>query len=214
MRLLVLRRIVWMILFSLAVLPLRGQQSIPVYLEGEIGVDRFGDGDVRSVFPAGAAFRLGAAFALADQERLRLRPQGGVKFFGNTIDEEVTEQLLIIKGGVQVSYDAFFLGRTTFFPYLAVDYNWVSNFDMESYGEDDVSYSENYLRGTGISEEVGLRVQVSDWYVKAGYELFRPRLRVRQSIVDDDLTSGYVTPPSHPFRFNTVNISIGFSIRP
>ena len=85
---------------------------------------------------------------------------------------------------------------------------------MESYGEDDVSYSENYLRGTGISEEVGLRVQVSDWYVKAGYELFRPRLRVRQSIVDDDLTSGYVTPPSHPFRFNTVNISIGFSIRP
>ncbi len=214
MRLSILRRVVWVALLLLAVLPLRGQQSVPVYLEGEFGVDRFGDASVRSVFPAGAAFRLGAAFALADQGRLRLRPQGGVKFFGNKIDEEVTEQLLIIKGGIQVSYDAFFLGQTTFFPYLGIDYNWVSNFDMESYGEEDVSYSENYLRGTGMSQEIGLRVQIREWYVKAGYELFRPRLRVRRSIVDDDLTSGYLTPSSHAFPFNTVNISLGFSIRP
>lgn len=210
----VLRKVGWMALFSLATLHLYGQRSVPVYLEGEFGIDRFTDASVRSVFPAGAAFGLGAAFALTDQERLRLRPQGGVTFFGNKIDDQITEQLLIIKAGIQVSYDALFFGQTTFFPYLSVDYNWVSNFDMENYGEDDVSYSENYLRGTGISQEIGLRVQIREWYVKAGYELFRPRLRVRRAIQDDDLTSGYLTPSSHVFPFNTVNISLGFSIRP
>lgn len=210
----VLRTAGWTILCWLAALHLHAQRSVPVFLEGEFGIDRFSDASVRSVFPAGAAFRLGAAFALGDQERLRLRPQGGVTFFGNKIDEEVTEQLLVIKAGVQVSYDAFFLGRTTFFPYLGVDYNWVSNFDMESYGEDEVSYSKSYLHGTGISQEVGVRVQVGEWYAKVGYALFRPRLRVRRSIIDDDLSSGYRTPSSHVFSFNSFNISVGFSIRP
>lgn len=205
---------VWIILLLSTAMRLHAQRSVPIYLEGELGIDRFHDSSVRAVFPAGAAFRVGAAFALAEQERLRLRPQVGVIFFGNKIDEEITEQLLIIKGGVQVSYDAFFVGRTTFFPYLDIDYNWVSNFDMESYGEDNVSYSENYLRGTGMSHEIGFRVQRNEWYVKAGYEFFKPRLRIRRSIMDEDLTSGYLTPSSHTFPFNAFHISLGFSIRP
>ncbi|PPL03528.1 hypothetical protein [Parapedobacter indicus] len=210
----VLRKSGWMGVLLLAALELHAQRSLPVYLEGEFGVERFGDASVRSVFPTGAALRLGAAFALADQGRLRLRPQGGVTFYGNKINEEVTEQLLFVKGGMQVSYDAFFLGRMTFFPYLGIDYNWVSNFDMESYDGEEATYSENYLHGTGISQEIGLRVQISEWYVKAGYGLFRSQLRVRRSILDNDLTSGYVTPPSHSFQFDTINISVGFSIRP
>ena len=204
----------WTAVLLLVTLGLRAQQSLPVYLEGELGGSRFSQASVRSVFPAGAAFRLGAAFALTDEERLRLRPQGGVTFFSNQLDENVAEQLLIIKAGVQVSYDAYFVGRTTFFPYVSLDYNWVTNFDMESYGEDDVSYSENYLRGNGLSQEVGLRVQVGEWYVKAGCEFFKPRLRVQRSLINDDLESGYITPPSHAFSLHTVNISVGFSIRP
>ncbi|GGC17795.1 hypothetical protein GCM10011386_07160 [Parapedobacter defluvii] len=204
----------WIGILLLASLRLNAQQEVPVYLEGEFGVDRFGEASIRSVFPAGAVIRLGAAFALADQGRLRLRPQGGVKYFGNKIDEEITEQLLVIKAGVQASYDVFFIGQATFFPYLGVDYNWVSNFDMEDYGEEDATYSENYLRGSGMSQEIGLRVQIREWYVKAGYELFRPRLRAKRSIIEDDLAGGYLTPSSHAFRFNTLNISIGFSIQP
>ena len=204
----------WIVVLLFAVLSLRAQQSVPVYLEGEIGGRLFSNASIRSVFPAGAAFRLGAALALADEGRLRLRPQGGVTFFSNQIDEDITEQLLVVKGGMEVSYDAYFVGRTTFFPYAALDYNWVFNFDMESYGEDDVSYSENYLRGNGLSQEVGLRVQVGEWYVKAGYEFFKPRLRVQRSLINDDLESGYVTPSSHVFLLNTVNISVGFSIQP
>lgn len=204
----------WIGAVLLATLPLHAQQKVPVYLEGEFGIDRFSDASVRSVFPAGAAIRLGAAFALTDAERLRLRPQGGVQFFGNKIDEEITEQLLIVKGGVQVSYDVFFVGQATFFPYLAVDYNWVSNFDMESYDEEDATYSENYLHGNGPSQEAGLRVQIREWYIKVGYEWFNPRLRVRRSIIEDDLVAGFLTPSSHSFRFNSLNVSLGFSIRP
>ena len=209
-----LKKLGWTAVWLAAALGLRAQQSMPVYLEGEIGVERFADAAVRSVFPAGAAFQLGPSFALANEGRLRLRPQGGVVFFSNQIDENITEQLLNVKAGVQVSYDAYFIGRTTFFPYVALDYNWVSNFDMESYGDDDVSYSENYLRGRGLSQAVGLRVQRGEWYIKAGYVWFRPRLRVQQALVDDDLASGYITPSSHVFSLNTVVISIGFSIRP
>ncbi len=209
-----IRKIGWSGLLVLCISHAEAQRSVPIYLEGEFGVDRFSDAPVRSVFPLGAAIRLGAAFATANEGRLRLRPQGGIRFFGNKINEEITEQLLIVKAGGQISYDAFFVGPVTFFPYVAFEYNWVSNFDMESYTDDDASYSEGYLRGHGSSQEVGLRIQVREWFVKVGYEWFNPRLRLGQSIVEEDLLAGYISPATRRFRFDALNISIGFSIWP
>lgn len=193
--------------------PLQAQDSMPVLLEGEVGVERLGNADVHSVFPVGANLRLGVAFLMANEGRLRVRPQAGVKLFYNEIEEGLTEQLLTIKLGGQLSYDLFYIGQTTFFPYAALEFNWVSNFDAENY-DDNVSYSDRYLRGSGFSQEVGLRVQIKEVVVKAGFEVFNPHLRVRRSIIADDLAAGYITPESHPFRLNALNIAIGFSLWP
>src|SRR3546814_6927206 len=106
----------------------------------------------------------------------------------------------------------FDLGDATFFPYLAADFNWVANVDAEKEGDGDdadVTYSDSYLKGAGFSQEVGLRVQVREWYVKLGYEFFNPRLKVRKGIIDDDLASGYLTPRNHRFNFNSFNITVG-----
>jgi len=187
-------------------------EKFPVLLDAEIGASRFTSPATRSVFPLGANLKVGPVFAFGDQWRFRLRPQVGVTFFSNRIDDWVTEQLLIVKLGGQVSYDAFYLGQATFFPYLAADFNWVANFDAEEVGEGDdtnVTYSDSYLKGTGFSQEVGVRVQVREWYVKLGYEFFSPRLQVRQDVINDDLASGYITPPNHRFNFNSFNISVG-----
>lgn len=196
-------------------LELPAQEKFPVFLEAEVGVDRFAASAMHSVFPAGANLKLGPVFAFADEKRLRLRPHAGVKFFFNEIDDWVTEQLLVVKLGGQVSYDMFYVGQTTFFPYLAADFNWVANYDAESEGDGDdadVTYSDSYLRGSGFSQEVGLRVQVREWYVKVGYEFFNPRLKVKKGLIEDDLASGYITPRSHQFDFNSFNITVGATL--
>lgn len=187
-------------------------EKFPVLLDAEAGANRFTSSTLHAVFPVGASLKVGPVFAFGDQWRFRLRPHAGVTFFSNKIDEWVTEQLLIVKLGGQVSYDAFYLGQATFFPYVAADFNWAANFDAETEGDGDdanITYSDSYLRGTGFSQEVGLRVQMRQWYVKAGYAFFRPRLKVRKDIIDDDLASGYITPPNHRFNFNSVNIAVG-----
>jgi hypothetical protein len=195
---------------------LSAQEKLPVSLDVEAGVERFGSSSMRSVFPAGGNLKIGPVFALTDEWRLRLRPQAGFKMFFNEIDEWVTEQLLIIKVGGQVSYDVFYVGQVTFFPYLAADFNWVTNFDAESDGgsgeDESITYSDSYLKGSGFSEELGLRVQMPKWYVKMGYEFFNPRLKARRSIIEEDLASGYLTPKSHTFNFSTFNITIGATL--
>lgn len=201
----------WMVLI-LSVLGLSAQEKFPVFLDAEIGIERFAASAMHSVFPAGANLKVGPVFAFANEWRLRLRPHAGVKFFSNEIDDRVTEQLLVVKLGGQVSYDVFYLGQATFFPYLAADFNWVANFDAEQEGDGDdasIIYSDSYLKGSGFSQEAGLRVQMREWYVKLGYEFFRPRLKVRRGIIEDDLASGYITPRNHPFNFNSFNISVG-----
>ncbi|WP_353126281.1 hypothetical protein [Parapedobacter pyrenivorans] len=208
-------RMVWVGLL-LSAMTLSAQEKLPVFLEVEAGVERFSSPSIQSVFPTGVNVKMGPVFAFAEEWRLRLRPQAGVKLFFNEIDEWVTEQLLIIKVGGQVSYDAFYIGQVTFFPYLAADFNWVSNYDAESDGgtgeDESITYSDNYLKGSGFSQEVGMRIQLQKWYVKMGYEFFKPRLKARRTIITDDLASGYLTPKSHPFVFNTFNITIGATL--
>ena len=188
----------------------------PIFFEVEAGAERFGDASVRSVFPAGFNIKAGAAFAFGEEWRLRLRPHAGVKFFFNQLGDGVTEQLRMIKVGGQVSYDLFYAGQTTFFPYLSADFNWLANYDAESDGGvgdlENIAFSDNYLSGSGFSPEVGMRIQFGEWYVKLGYEFFNPRMKVRKSIIDEDLDSGYVTPVSHQFNFNTINISVGATL--
>ena len=208
-------RVGWVALLFLAT-TLSAQEKRPVFLELEAGIERFASPSMHSVFPAGAHLTLGPVFALASEGRLRLRPQAGVSLFFNEIDEWVTEQLIIPKLGGQVSYDAFYVRQVTFFPYLAAEFNWVANYDAESDGggeDENITYSDSYLTGTGFSQEVGLRVQVRDWYVKMGYAFFSPRLKVRRDIVADDLASGYLTPRSHSFNFNRINITVGATLR-
>ncbi|MGV3761926.1 hypothetical protein [Parapedobacter sp.] len=204
----------WMMLvLSVSNLPAQERpEKFPVLLDAEVGVDRFTASTMHSIFPVGANLKLGPVFAFGDQWRFRMRPHAGVTFFSNEIDDWVTEQLLIVELGGQVSYDAFYFGQATFFPYVAADFNWVGNFDAEQEGDGDdtdVTYSDSYLRGTGFSQEMGLRIQVREWYVKLGYEFFRPRLKIQKEIIEDDLASGYITPRTHRFNFNSFNMTVG-----
>ncbi len=206
-------RVTCLLWCSLAVCGLRAQEKHPIFLEVEAGAERFSDRGVRAVFPLGFNVELGTAFAMADESRLRLRPQVGAKLFFNEIESGITEQLRMIRLGAQVSYDIYYIGQTTFFPYLSADFNWVANYDAESNGGvgdlENITFSDNYLRGSGFSQEIGMRFQFREWYVKMGYEFFGPRLKARKTLIEGDLASGYITPVSHPFNLNTINVTVG-----
>ncbi|MFC3199263.1 hypothetical protein ACFOET_16685 [Parapedobacter deserti] len=206
----------WILFFPFA--ELVAQSRLPVLLELEGGIEWLGNTSVRRVFPAGGSLKLGPVFAMADQGRLRLRPQAGFKLFFNELDEWTTEHLRMIRLGGQVSYDLFYVGHTTFFPYAAADFNWVANYDAESDGStgdaENTTFSDSYLKGSGFSTEVGMRIQYREFYIKLGYEVLNPRLRVKGYLIDEDLEAGYMTPPSHLFNFNAVNLSVGITIGP
>ncbi|SEL57884.1 hypothetical protein [Parapedobacter koreensis] len=208
-------RLAWVLLFF-SMAKLSAQERLPVFLEMEGGVERFGDASLRSVFPGGMNLTLGPAFSLADQGRLRLRPQAGFKLFFNELDEWTTEHLRFIRLGGQASYDAFYIGQTTFFPFFAIDFNWVANYDAESEATGDsenVSFSDNYLKGWGFSQVAGLRIQYQEFYLKVGYEFFNPRLKATNDVIDGDRVDGYITPSSRRFNFNTINFSLGATVR-
>src|SRR3546814_16168553 len=88
----------WVVLM-LSVSGLCAQEKFPVFLDAEIGAERFTASDMHSIFPVGASLRVGPVFAFGDQWRLRLRPHAGVTFFSNKIEEWITEHLRIVKMG-------------------------------------------------------------------------------------------------------------------
>lgn len=191
------------------------EKPLETFFELEAGYSGLVDRDVRSVFRGGAQLLVGVDLAFGPQNRYRFRPQAGVVFFINQQGEFFQERLRIIKTGGQFSYDAYFIGQTTFFPYVSLDYNFVNNYDWESDGVDfdgnhqNVRYSDSYLRGRGLSTELGLKIQYRNFYTKLGYQFFQPTLRVRDSIVEEELWLGYRTPGSHQFNLNSFNVTVG-----
>src|SRR3546814_13809396 len=113
----------WVVLM-LSVSGLCAQEKFTVFLDAEIGAERFTASDMHSIFPVGASLKVGPVFAFGDQWRLRLRPHAGVPFFSNKIDEWIMETLMIVKRGGQVSYAMFFLGAVTCFPSLSASLYW------------------------------------------------------------------------------------------
>lgn len=196
--------------------------STAAYLELEGGLAMFQSSSLRRDFPIGLQLAFGTELATGRDLRVRLRPQVGVRFFSQPVEEDTNKHFRIFRLGMTFGYDTYFVGQTTFFPYLTLNYNWVNQYDAETIGYDSegratVVYSDSDIKGNGVSTELGLKIQYQRFYVKGGFDIFRPVLRVRyteevERIESDDRLS-IVLQTRHQretFNLNAFSLSIGY----
>src|SRR3546814_10664659 len=94
----------WVVLM-LSVSGLCAQEKFPVFLDAEIGAERFTASDMHSIFPVGASLKVGPFFAFGDQWRLRLRSHARVTFFSIKIAESSEEHTAELQSLIRSSYD-------------------------------------------------------------------------------------------------------------
>ncbi len=199
------------------------QEDLPrmaVNMELEGGASMFQAKTLRSDFPAGLMLDLGAELSTGRDLRLRLRPQVGIRFFSRNIERNVDEQFRQIRLGGTFSYDAYFRGQTSFFPFVSFNYNWVNNYDAETVGHDsegrpNIITSDSFIKGSGLSTAFGVKVQYQRFFIRGGYEIFRPILRERyeEEIELPEPDSGTVTEvrfQRRTFDLSAFNLSIGY----
>lgn len=189
-------------------------------LEMEGGVSVFQAKSLRSVLPAGLMLDLGAELSTGRDLRLRLRPQVGVRFFSRDIESNIDEQFRQIRVGGTFSYDAYFRGQTSFFPFVSVNYNWVNNYDAETVGHDsegrpNIITSDSFIKGGGLSTAFGVKVQYQRFFVRGGYEIFNPILRERyeEEIELPEPDSGTVINVGYQrkaFDLSAFKLSVGY----
>lgn len=191
-----------------------------INLELEGGGVMFQSKSLRSDFPVGLMLDLGAELSTGRDLRVRLRPQVGVRFFSKDIGNNIDEQFRQIRMGSTFSYDAYFLKKTSFFPFVSVNYNWVNNYDAETVGYDsegrpNIITSDSFIKGHGLATAFGIKVQYQRFFVRGGYEVFTPILRQRQEIEVEspEPDGGTVIETFYQrksFDLSAFNLSVGY----
>lgn len=193
--------------------------AVAAYLELEGGLAMFQSAGMRADFPLGFQLAFGAELATGRDLRIRLRPQLGVRFFTKDVEQDTNEHFRLFRVGSTFGYDAYFIGQTSFFPYVTVNYNWVNNYEAETTGYDwegnpTVVYSDSFIKGNGVSAELGLKVQIRSFFVKGGFDVFQPSLRVRYEEEveqpDRDRPILQTRYRNESFNLNAFSLSIGY----
>ena len=171
-------------------------------------------------------FHLGINFILAGNlpalqfQKLNVKPAIGMKWYYKEIQEvnQVTEHLRTWKAGLQVEYDVVKLKTLQLSPIIKLDYNWTSNYFSETYYYDPwtntstTATTSKYLKGTGISCDVGLKGKFRQFFIQFNYEYYKPELNVHPDIISNAMNEGIIIAPRHRYNFNSLNLAAGISV--
>jgi hypothetical protein len=176
--------------------------------------------DFKEVFGAGLNFSVGPKITMDKNNRLWVKPTGGVKWYFKEIEEQnsVTEHFRTWKAGVEVQY-SIPAGKTfTLFPLLRLDHNWCANYFSATYRtgfgpyDTEVERSEKFLTGKGFSADLGLKVAWDRWFAKLHYEHFQPTLNVNPVVMQESVNEGFVIDSQKDFKLSSLNLSVGTSL--
>lgn len=197
------------------------QEELPrlaVNVELEGGASVFSAKSMRSDFPVGLMLDLGTELSTGRDLRVRLRPQIGLRLFSQDIERNIDEQFRLIRVGGAFSYDAYFVGQLSFFPFVALNFNWVNNYDAETVGYDsegrpNIVTSDSFVKGRGVSTALGLKVQYQRFFARGSYDIFTPILNVRYAKEEEQIGGVQVVHYYYrrePFDLSAFNLSIGY----
>jgi hypothetical protein len=194
-------------------------KSVKLYLDAGAAVPT--NKDLSEVFTTGVNLYAGAELPLMNQ-RLFVQPIGGMKWYFKEITQEnsLTEHFRTWKAGVAFSYNLVSIKQINISPLIRFDYNWSSNYYSETYNYDfysntsSVALSDKYLKGTGISYDLGIKLQKKKWYLKIDHEFFKPVLNVNEQLRSEAYGQGFLIPATYTYNMNSLNLTIGYQIIP
>jgi hypothetical protein len=194
-------------------------KNIKLFLEAGAAIPA--NKDLNNVFTAGVNGAIGPVISVLD-EKLSIQPLGGMKWYFKQVKEEnsLTEHFRTWKAGVSVSYTVVGFKGIQLSPLLRLDYNWSSNYYSETYdynvynGMSSIALSDKYLKGNGISYDIGMKIQRPNWYLKIDHEFFKPTLTVNEKLRSEAWNQGFFIPENYTYNLNSFNLTIGYQIIP
>ncbi|QNL50026.1 hypothetical protein H8S90_25645 [Olivibacter sp. SDN3] len=187
--------------------------------EVEGGISRYQSNEINGIFPLGINLFFGPKWVIGTAERIYIKGSIGIKWHFHNLDDNFTEHLATLRGGPEFQYEAFTWGDMVLIPTFKLDFAWCTNFDTQGNIYDAINdefvnvHSEDYMSGWGLGRELGLKVEIKRrWYLRTSFELFRPRLVVRNTVIQGDMGASYIHLPAKSFNLNSFNLTIGFNI--
>lgn len=194
------------------------KMPLPLGMDFELGIAIPTTKEIFNLYPLGLNLELGPKVGLLPSQRLWVKPLGGLRWLPQNMEDlngEVMQHFLTWHTGIELQYQ-FQKGNLFLYPLLRLNYNWSRNFSSVTtdVGMDysDTDYSYTYVRGSGLSQELGIRFQIRTGYLKLSYNFYNPNLSLSDRVINDDYNAGYRGITQQRLNFNTINIGIGYDL--
>ena len=185
----------------------------------EVGAAVITSNQVKKVYGAGMKLLAGPKVALNASENLWLRVHGGFQWHFKEIEEEnsITDHLRIWKAGTQLEY-FFSTGRVHLAAVAGLNYNWCANYFSATYAYNpwtntsQTVTSDKFLKGTGLSADIGALVSFNNFFIKTGYEYLNPLLTVNPEIVKSASNEGLIIPEEYRYNLSSLYFHVGYTV--
>lgn len=187
-------------------------------LDVDAGFASPANSELSDVFKGGLNASVGIKTAFFNNN-LWVRPVGGLKYYWKKVNLGTVqrEAFRTWKGGVELQYKVYTLGKFAIFPLLRVDQNMSSsqftNISEDKTETEGIKTTGKILTGSGISFDAGVMlVRSGDLYVKLDYEYYKPDMKVNPDYVSEMLARGYLMPDHKVYDCSSINLSIGVNL--
>ncbi|HUP10587.1 MAG TPA: hypothetical protein VM187_00195 [Niastella sp.] len=174
--------------------------------------------ELSDVFKGGLNASIGFKTSFFDN-RLWVRPVAGLKYYWKKVNlgETQREAFRTWKGGIELQYKVYTLGKFAIVPLLRVDQNMSSSqftrINDEKTETEGIKTTGKLLTGSGISFDAGVMlVRSGDLYVKLDYEYYKPDLEVNPDYVAEMLARGILMPANKVYDCSSINLSVGVNL--
>jgi hypothetical protein len=174
--------------------------------------------ELSDVFKGGLNASIGFKTAFFN-DNLWVRPVAGLKYYFKKVNlgETHREAFRTWKGGIELQYKVYTLGKFAIVPIVRVDQN-MSSSQFTKVGEEKsetegIKTTGKILTGSGISFDGGVMlVRSGELYVKLDYEYYKPDMEVNPDYVSEMLARGYLMPANKVYDCSSINLSIGVNL--
>jgi hypothetical protein len=174
--------------------------------------------ELSDVFKGGLNASIGFKTAFFN-DNLWVRPVGGLKYYFKQVNlgETHREAFRTWKGGIELQYKVYTIGKFAIVPIVRVDQN-MSSSQFTKVGEEKsetegIKTTGKILTGSGISFDGGVMlVRSGDLYLKLDYEYYKPDMKVNADYVSEMLARGYLMPANKVYDCSSINLSIGVNL--
>lgn len=187
-------------------------------IDADAGFASPANSELSDVFKGGLNASIGFKTAFFN-DNLWVRPVGGLKYYWKKVNlgEGHREAFRTWKGGIELQYKVYTIGKFAICPIVRVDQNMSSSqftkINEEKTETEGIKTTGKILTGSGISFDGGVMlVRSGDLYVKLDYEYYKPDLKVNPDYVSEMMARGILMPDHKVYDCSSINLSVGVNL--